>query len=141
MTSLLRTLCLLPLCLVLVTGCSGGASDAPTTYTVSGKVTLDGKPLPKGDIVFEAVDPTTSNSYAGRIENGSYRFESTPGPKRVKISSIQDVPGEFEELNPGERNPVRREVLPPTYHEKTTLEATVTADGPNTFDFELTSGG
>jgi hypothetical protein len=80
-------------CLLLsLAGCSG--NDGPTRYDVSGSVTLDGKPIPVGEMLF-APDTSKGNSGPGsvaKIKNG--RFETTPGrgivggPYRVVITGF-----------------------------------------------------
>ncbi|NLY01575.1 MAG: hypothetical protein GXY83_36265 [Rhodopirellula sp.] len=121
---------------LVLAGCGG--SGGPSTYGVSGTVTFDGKPLPEGDIIFR--DPAgQSPSAAGRITDGKYAFESTAGKKDVIIKAVGEVPGKFDESNPGEKVPVVEQYLPDRYNDKTTLSAEVTdSAGANTFDFELT---
>jgi hypothetical protein len=137
---------LLSLALVcpLIAGCTGGDGEAET-YTVSGEVTLDEKPIPKGEIVFRSA-AGTERSYAGPIADGRYSFRSSPGAKRVEISAMEVVEGAVGEPGtPGDPvgadNPadVYRESVPPRYNANSTLTASVTPEGPNEFDFHLTT--
>jgi len=122
-------------CLLAVGGCGG--TDGPQTYDVSGKVTFDGTPLPQGEIAFRPTDGK-GQSYGGQIENGKYAFESIPGKMQVSITASREVPGKFDEQNPGEKVPVVEQFIPASYNEKTTLEAKVTESaGQNQFDFNL----
>src|SRR5437870_9275801 len=102
--------------LVALPGCGGGGMKyAP----VSGKVTMDGKPLAKVSVIFSPL-PTPGSNIAGNTaggvtdENGQYTLKtSTPdglkdgaqvGKHRVSIS-LQETRGE------GDRS-VTREKLP-----------------------------
>ena len=62
-------------CLVLLTGC--GSSTA-----VSGVVTVDGKPVPKGVVNFDPLDGKGQTAGAP-IENGNYTVKLKPGRYRV----------------------------------------------------------
>lgn len=123
----------------ILVGC-GGVSDAPVTYPVSGKVTLDGEPLAEGNIIFrDAADKAASA--AGKIENGEFSFEAVAGKKVVVITATREIPGKTVVGGaPGEPSvPAIEQYLPATYNEKTTLEADVSASGANEFSFELKS--
>jgi hypothetical protein len=130
------------LSVVALQGCGGGGVKYAT---VSGKVTMDGKPLAKVSVVFSPI-PKQGSEIAGNTaggetdENGQYTLKtSTPdglkegaqiGKHKVRIS-LQETRGE------GDRS-VTREKLPKKYNEQTTLTADVTAGGPP-IDFPLTS--
>ena len=131
--------------LILLLGCSlalaacGGGVEGPPTYTVSGNVTLDGNPVAEGDIIFRAADGK-GRSDAGMITGGTFAFEATAGKKLVAITAVREVPGKFDESNPGEKVPMREQYIPAQYNEKTTLEAEVGESGDNSgLKFELTS--
>jgi hypothetical protein len=115
--------------LLLAAGC--GRSDRPDLGTVQGTVTLDGKPLAGALVVFTPSGPGRSASdltdAAGRYELTYLRdiAGATLGPHVVIITTATE-----------ERS--GREILPPRYHEKTELSATIAA-GANTIDFPLES--
>jgi hypothetical protein len=115
--------------LLLTVGC--GRSDRPDLGTVEGTVTLDGAPLAGALVVFTPSGPGRSASdltdAAGRYELTYLRdiAGATLGPHVVIITTATEERG-------------GREVLPPRYHEKTELSATVAA-GANTIDFPLKS--
>lgn len=138
----------LPLSLVLISlvialqGCGGGGVKYAA---VTGKVTMDGKPLAKVNVIFSPLPQPGSNiagNTAGGMtdENGQYTLKtSTPdgmkdgaqiGKHKVSIS-LQETWGD------GDRSRTR-EKLPKKYNEQTTLEADVTGDG-KPIDFPLTS--
>ena len=116
------------------------------TVTITGSVSLDGQPVPSGQIIFYDV-AGTDKAYAGVIKDGEFSFPSTVGQKKVSISSPQEVAGSSTVVGgtPGDpvsaENPAPQllEAIPAKYHEKTELTADVTTTGKNTFPFELTS--
>ncbi len=82
-------------------GC-GGAPAGPTRYTISGTVTFDKQPVPKGFITF-APDDTAGNKGPGggaEIINGKFKTESgkgvVGGPHIVKIIGYDGVPTKEE---------------------------------------------
>jgi len=65
----------------MIAGCGSGSSDGPQRYEVSGTVTFEGKPVPKGFIMFT---PDTSKGVSGpgsgaEIANGSFKTASGKG--------------------------------------------------------------
>jgi len=126
--------------------CGCGGSEGPVTVKVKGSVSLDGKPVSSGQIIFNDV-AGNEKAYAGVIQDGTFSFPSTVGQKRVSISSPQEVAGSSTVVGgiPGdpvsEENPAPQilESIPPKYNDQTTLTADVTSDGENEFPFELTS--
>lgn len=104
----------LGLILLVGVGCSRG----PETFVVNGKVTLDGKPLHDGSVIFSPTDG--SNDVAtGKVIEGIYELRCLPGEKRVQI-------GGFTAEN---------KVIPWTYlTENSGLTASVQESGPIDFD-------
>ena len=146
---------------ISITGFVGcGQSKWPTTYKSSGTVTLDGSPVERATITFYPLDgqkPANATTDA----NGKFKLTSfnagdgaTAGAFGVAIQKfpaieIEAVPGglPFDESNNTDEGPALgsekedENELPEKYsdHEKSGLSATVTADGDNVFNFELTS--
>ncbi len=136
----MKSPCVLILLFLLgLSPCVGCGPSGPTTVPVSGKVTLDGAPVAEGDIYFRDAEGK-GGSYAGKIVNGEYTFESTPGPKTVEIRATREVPGKFDESNPGEKVPLIEQYIPPQYNSETTLKAEVAESGENVHNFDLQSG-
>jgi len=79
--------------LLAVLGCGG--DGLPRRYPVSGRVTYQGKPVPKGEVTFS---PTRDNgrTAAGNIQgDGSYRLTTMnpgdgalPGRYRVSVTAV-----------------------------------------------------
>jgi hypothetical protein len=86
------------LLLPFLAGCGGGTS-------VSGSVTYNGQPVPKGYVAFYPMDgkgPTVG----GQISNGKYAVKGvTPGKNRVEVSSQSDVKAP-DSMDEGIKHPV-----------------------------------
>lgn len=123
---------LLVAAILLAGGCRRAAG--PVKHVVSGTVTLDGKPLSKGDVIFS---PEAANlpADAGKLQDGRYTFRVVAGRHRVVIQAVSDKPIVTSPIDP----PVYESIVPARYNDATTLTADVTPAGPNRFDFELTS--
>jgi len=67
---------------ILCAGGCGGESPAD----VSGTVLVDGKPLPEGEIVFEAADGSKTPA-GGPVKDGHYEVKVFPGAKKVRITA------------------------------------------------------
>ncbi len=111
----------------LATGC--GPSGAP----VSGTVTWNGKPVEKGHIVLEPVEENVKPD-AGQIQNGEFVFRAQTGVKRVKIHADRRITEPDPVMGIAERGPY----IPAKFNSETTLQAEITADGENHFEFHLT---
>jgi hypothetical protein len=113
-------------------GCAKPAVEGPSKVTVTGTVQWDGKPLDLGDVLF--IDTVGNDRrYAGIIKNGKFRFECTPGAKRVEVQAFRNgnVPVDKVSHDNGQ-------YIPRQYNEVSTLVAEVTKSGENHFEFTLT---
>lgn len=124
------------LCTAL-SGCFGSEKVA----RVSGTLTLDDKPLSGAYIIFNPVAPGGQSS-AISDESGNYTLQYTRelkgaelGEHTVRITT--GTRGDPDSDPPLPRSPER---LPPKYHSKSELKATVSA-GTNDIDFDLKSAG
>lgn len=121
--------------------CLGCAQESgPELGYVEGNVTLDGKPLDGAEVSFEPSDSRPSVAFTD--DSGHYvlkftgaRNGATVGTHTVRIVSARGSSGGEGD---GPLVKARRELLPPKYHEKSTLVAEVKS-GNNTIDFELES--
>lgn len=112
---------------------AGCGRSGPELATVSGTVTLDGKPLPKARLEFQPVG-IGSPSYATTDAKGHYELTyaldrpgAMLGKQTVRITTFRQLPG-------GGEIPER---VPAEYNSETTLEREI-ASGHNKFDFPLT---
>lgn len=118
-------------------GCGNGR------YPISGEVTFDAQPVPKGTIAFEPVDgqgPTTG----GEIVDGKYRLVGKaapfPGKKKVRISAARKTGRLLPAGPPAPADMMVEEVqhyIPPKYNQQTTLVCDVSTDGSRQIDFHL----
>lgn len=157
-----RTTCLWMLFASILFGCStkpGTDYGQMNLLSVSGTITLDGKPLPNAVVTFEDPDQGTF-SYGMTDGSGVYRlrFDSeaqgcTSGEKRVEISTTRKILGlnsSEEGAAPegegggegggggGSSTPAARELVPPRYNKKSELVVQVSSS-TTTHDFKLTS--
>lgn len=114
--------CCLVAALVL-SGCDG----KPGMATVAGTVTLDGKPVPVGSILFVPVDGQSPTA-GGSIQNGRYSVQVPLGRMKVSLS-VPKVVGK-KKIYPTPNSPempITEEALPAKYNEQTDLQVDVNA--------------
>jgi hypothetical protein len=115
--------------LVLLVGCG---PSGPKTYPISGTVSWNGQPVPKGHIVFASADGSMAPD-AGAILDGRFAFRAKAGHKRVEV---------YADRESGPPDPVmhiapRESYIPAEYNAQTTLTAEVVAGADNEFNFDL----
>ncbi|MEW4490801.1 heme-binding protein [Thalassoglobus sp. JC818] len=103
--------------------------------SVAGTVTLDGKPLGMGIVIFV---PQSRGRPAGAITNanGAYKFSNPlePGDYTVRISTKRD-----ESVQPdGKVLPAQPETIPARYNSRSELTTRI-LEGNNEFNFDLAS--
>jgi hypothetical protein len=62
-----------PAIFLLTSGCGSGGTPLKLT-PVSGKITLDGNPMPTGTVIFHPDDSNQKFTPSGIIDNGSYKL-------------------------------------------------------------------
>jgi len=124
-------------------GCSA-ESDGRTE--VFGRVTLDGRPLESGSIVFIPVRPNKGPKASGPIRVGQYHIARAEGPRagklRVEIRAAIEVPYDLDDPRQHARHgrkPFPAQRIPPNFNNRSELAREATLDGPNQFDFDLKS--
>lgn len=125
-------------CLVLLCAGATGCGPESKMTSVSGTVSVDGKPAEKGSISFIPVDGMTSTTGAV-IENGKYKSEAPLGESKVEIR-VPKVVGK-KKLYDTPDSPVQEvleEVLPAKYNEATELRF-VGERGNNEKNWDLSS--
>ena len=129
-------------------GCGGGQSHAGR-HAVSGKITLDDKPLETGTIAFSLQGAKRSAPIGGAmIRGGRYDLPAAKGLPLgeyvVRINSFGAAvettqAADGEDYFAAMRAPPPPEIIPSKYNSKTTLSAEVIADETNELDFKLES--
>jgi hypothetical protein len=121
--------------LALLLGCSSSQSGGAKVAAVKGTVTMDGKAVPTGEIHFGT--PGAPPRVLA-IKDGAFSGEAAVGKNQVEVFIYVEGPPANPAKYGGERS--KTNVAPQKYWgPKTTLEATVNADGANDFKFPLTS--
>lgn len=120
-----------------LTGCDRHAKTAP----VKGKVTYNGKPIPRGTVLFVPLTPGPTAT--GRINpDGTYALTTFKngdgavlGKHKVVVDAKEELPRTFPQ---GADPPTPPPIVPDKYlsHATTDLEAEV-QDGENHLDFDL----
>lgn len=120
----------LALLLGIASGCGETPSDKPPLAKVSGKITLDGKPLEGAIVTFEPQEKGAASTGATDKE-GHYTLiyvasekGAVPGTHLVRVSKLTSEMGE--------------EMLPAIYNVQSTLQKTVNTSD-NIIDIELVS--
>jgi len=118
--------------LLAVAGCGG---DSLARGSVRGKVTLEGKPIAEGTIIFTPTDGTTGPMAMAQIVNGEYSIQQDApvvGVHAVKIQGFRDT-NKKDQLG----RAIGEQFVPAKYNERTTLKVEI-AKGANACDFPLT---
>jgi hypothetical protein len=109
--------------LVFAVGCRG--SSGPERVALSGKVTLEGKPVEDGQIRFVPQAGTVAPVTIAAIKNGAYDTAVSGGvpvgTHRVEIRAYD--PKEPAPRGPG--SPPRKQLVPAKYNAGTQLEITI----------------
>jgi hypothetical protein len=122
---------------------SGCGSKGPEIASVSGRVTMDDKPLAHATIVFS---PENGRPAGARTdENGNYVLNFTegrrgaiPGPNTVQITTVRDPE---QDENGKVVRPGSKEIVPMEYNAASKLTFTVEPKKKNVANFDLKSGG
>jgi hypothetical protein len=136
-----RSCLLLGALAVLPAGCGGG----PTPVPVSGRVTLDNKPLANATLQFVPVaaakDNTTQISSIGTTgEDGRYSLTlNTDGHAKGALVGKYKVMITLGAQSAADARPTFHKQLPERYNRKTELECEVPAGGRDDADFNLSS--
>lgn len=134
--------------LAVLPACCGCHERSLPRVAVEGQVTLDGASLDKGTIVFSPLPGTSGPRAGGQIVGGRYKLDERLGPMvgslRVEIrGEPQNAPEHPDDDPQYFHEHIGREPLldpvPAMYNDQSTLVVETTAEGPNTFDFDLQS--
>ncbi len=127
---------------------SGCGSSGPQFSSVEGTVTLDGKPLPHAQVVFQPTGETKEKggpSQATTDENGYYDLQYTLNQSGALVGkhivSIKTGGITYDENDNEVKNPEKVPARYNVYADGTKEMNVEVESGGNTLDFELTSDG
>lgn len=132
---------ILGMCLAAMVGCGDGG---PRLVSVSGKVTLDGKPVPNAIVTFNPTGAGGSNSLGRTDATGTYQLEFSQDRKGALVGDyvVDIVTKKVSKADmPDDGSVVDQSAfveIPAKYRKRGTLTATV-KDQSNSIDFELTN--
>ena len=136
--------CLAPVALLfLVAGC------AQNVAPVSGRITLDEKPLANATVIFQPIsdDPNPGPGSQGKTDrNGQFTLKlmtkaNTPGAtvSKHKVSITAYEGDDTEVPSSGSDMKFRKRIVPAEYNAKSTLTFDVPAGGTSSANFDLKS--
>ena len=138
--SIVRRLSSLALVLFAVTSIGCGQSSDLDKVVVRGTVTLDGQPIPNGELRFIPTNGTKGPVSGGPIKDGAYvaqgRGGVPVGEHRVEIKAYRPATKPGQPVSP-EGGPAEQ-YLDKRFNEQTMLTAKIDAS-TETQDFQLTS--
>lgn len=106
---------------VVVAMLAGGCGPkGPTKITIRGAVTLDGEPLPTGQVVFIHADPSVGAA-GGAIVNGSFTVTTYKGAHAVEVHCMQQRPRPIPPGGRPEDGITEVSIIPRRYNEETEL--------------------
>jgi len=128
--------------LALVAGAPGCGESGPPMGRVSGKVTYNGQPVPKGTISFQSASPEGRNATGEIGPDGSYTIQTeTPGDGaivgdyKVAITALED--NVVLDYIP-KKKPEPKRLVPEKYENPATSGLTAKVEsGSNAIDFPL----
>ncbi|APW62178.1 hypothetical protein [Paludisphaera borealis] len=120
-----------------LTGCSEARDDLPRE-AVSGKVKIEGAPVPKGSIQFRSADG--SMEVGGVVKDGAFAIPKADGPVpgKYKVSVTEAVEGA---VDPSQGTAAHFSIAPASKPSTKVIsgpiDAEVKAGGADAFDFEF----
>lgn len=124
--------------LLMLLGCGHGGR-----MPLEGTITVDGRPLEKGYIQFTPLAGTLGPTAGAEIINGEFTVSPQGGPFagkfQVQITAAGRTGRRVRHPLSGTMIDENAQILPARYNTKSQLQAEVTADGPNRFEFAISS--
>lgn len=128
--------------LILVFASAGCGSSGPEIAYVTGRVTMDGRPLANATVVF--IPENGRPAGASTDSDGNYVLNFTegrrgaiPGKNAIRITTLRDA----DQDENGKTIPGSKETIPMEYNAASTLSFTVEPNKKNIANFDLKSGG
>jgi hypothetical protein len=123
----------------LAAGCN--SEKLPNLGTVTGTITMDGKPLSGANVAFDPVAGGAPPSVGKADADGKYELYYSRGHKGAPIGEHTVRINTYAERDGDDGRPqIQKETIPARYNVKTELKVSVKR-GANTLDLALKSGG
>lgn len=119
----------------IASGCNGQRAE-PKSYPVQGEVTLNGKPMESGEVIFVSVADGIRDTV--KVADGKFSGEVLAGDRKIEIRSYIAKEGNTK-MYGADAEPSYVNIIPKKYNEETELTATVKESDDNSFSFEVTS--
>jgi len=124
---------LLGLCVAIVsTSCN--KPKPPKSVDIKGKVTLDGKALPDGEVTFALESGGVPSVLP--IKDGAFSGQAKTGKNRVSISAYKQGPPLSTDPN---KTPTKKNYIADRFNSATKLTAEVSEGGANDFTFDVSA--
>ena len=124
---------------LLVCGCG----KAHQRHSITGSVTLDGKPLENGQITFVPQLNTSGPTAGGSVINGKFDIPAEhgvfAGNFRVEIVASRPTGNKSPDRFTGELTEEVRQIIPRRFNADSTLQAEVKSSEGNHFEFAISS--
>lgn len=123
---------------LLATVLVGCGPAAPATAKVNGTVTLDGSPMPDGDVFLKGDE---SKNATFKINGGKFSGECQTGKYRVEIMAYKEETPKADATGytPPSGSVNKVNYIPAEFNTNSTMTAEVKAGGPNELKFEVKS--
>jgi hypothetical protein len=139
----IRTIAAIFLVGLIAAGLVGCGESGPVRAPVVGQVTVGGKPLAAGRILFTPIEPNHGPAASSRIINGEYKLSKEEGPvvgeNRVEVEA--DLPIGFaldDEAAFAKRGkPLPPNPIPPAFNTESTLAVEIKAGDVNQYDITI----
>lgn len=120
-------------CLVLV-GCG---EPPPVVAPVKGMVTLDGNPMPVGEILFRGQG--TPNSMTLNVNAGEFAGDVQPGKYKIEVYSYTMIQPTADATGYMPSEPIKQNTIPPQWNTMSVVVIDVPQGGKEDFKFAVTS--
>lgn len=120
------------LAIALTIGCGDSTPKVKLT-AVKGAVSLDGKPMPEGELIFALAGEAP---VVMSIKDGAFTGNAPVGSHKVEVRVYKAGPPMSTDPT---KAPTKVNFIPDRFNNASTLKAEVTVGGTNEFKFDVTS--
>lgn len=128
--------CMMLVGVVCLVGCG---EPEPTVSPIKGTVTLDGTPMPVGEILFRGQDQAAPVSRTLNINAGEFQGDVQPGKYKIEIFSYEIVPPAPTDTGYTPPEPMKINRIPPKWNSLSVVVVDVPQSGKDDFKFAVTS--